>query len=51
MYDSRDFADMPILGDMLEEAGCAQSAILDHCRQQGEHALGCWALDTILGRG
>src|SRR5262249_36814990 len=23
MYDSRDFAAMPILGDMLEDAGCA----------------------------
>jgi hypothetical protein len=33
MYDSRDFADMPILGDMLTEAGYDDAAILEHCRQ------------------
>jgi hypothetical protein len=30
MYDSRDFAAMPILADALEEAGCTNADMLDH---------------------
>src|SRR5262249_18535529 len=33
MYDSRDFTDMPILADALEESGCTNADILGHCRQ------------------
>jgi hypothetical protein len=36
MYDSRDFSDMPVLADALEEAGCDDADILGHCRQSGE---------------
>jgi hypothetical protein len=50
MYDARDFADMPILGDALEEAGCDNADILNHCRQPGEHVRGCWVVDLILGK-
>lgn len=50
MYDSRDFADMPILADALEEAGCGDPAVLSHCRKPGPHVRGCWVLDWILGR-
>jgi hypothetical protein len=50
MYDSRDFADMPILSDALEEAGCTNEAILNHCRQPGEHIRGCWVVDLLLGK-
>lgn len=32
MYDSRDFAAMPILADALEDAGCTNEDILNHCR-------------------
>jgi len=32
MYDSRDFADMPVIADALEEAGCTNKDILRHCR-------------------
>jgi hypothetical protein len=49
--DARDFADLPVLGDALEEAGCADDAILDHCRAPGVvHVPGCWLLDRILER-
>jgi hypothetical protein len=41
---------MPILGDALEEAGCSDTTILDHCRQPAEHVRGCWLVDRILGR-
>jgi hypothetical protein len=50
IYDERHFTDMAILGDALEEAGCTNADILDHCRLPGEHARGCWVLDLALGR-
>lgn len=50
IYDEKRFEDMPILADALEEAGCTDVAILDHCRSPGPHACGCWLLDLILGK-
>jgi hypothetical protein len=50
MYDSRDFSDMPILADALEEAGCANQDIFGHCRSGGEHVRGCWVVDLLLGK-
>jgi hypothetical protein len=50
IYEDRAFERMPILGDALEEAGCTDEAILSHCRQAGEHVLGCWVVDAVLGR-
>jgi hypothetical protein len=50
MYDSRDFALMPILGDALQDAGCESADILDHCRGDGPHVRGCWVVDLVLGK-
>jgi hypothetical protein len=50
MYDSRDFSDMPILADALEEAGCSNQDILDHCWSDSEHVRGCWVIDLLLGK-
>src|SRR5262249_19994652 len=41
---------LPILADALMDAGCADEAILGHCRGAGPHARGCWVLDRLLGR-
>jgi hypothetical protein len=41
---------MPILADALEEAGCTNVDILNHCRQPGEHVRGCWVIDLLLGK-
>jgi hypothetical protein len=49
MYDSRDFAAMPLLADLLEEAGCP-AAVSEHCRGEGPHVRGCWVVDLLLGR-
>jgi hypothetical protein len=46
--DERRFDDLPILADALEEAGCDNAALLQHCRWPGEHVRGCWVLDLIL---
>ncbi|MBP3957608.1 hypothetical protein J8F10_20355 [Gemmata sp. G18] len=50
MYDSRDFSAMPILADALQDAGCDNTDILDHCRSDGPHIRGCWVVDAILGK-
>lgn len=43
------FNELPILADALEEAGCTDRLLLDHCRHAGNHLPGCWALE-LLGR-
>jgi hypothetical protein len=43
------YADLPVLADALEEAGCDDRALLDHCRSGGEHVRGCWVIDWLLG--
>jgi hypothetical protein len=50
MYESRDFAPMPVLADALEDAGCAEPDILAHCRKPGLHVRGCWVVDLVLGK-
>ena len=42
------FGLMPVLGDALEDAGCADAALLGHCRSAGPHARGCWVVDLLL---
>lgn len=51
IYDSRNFATMPILADALEDTGCRNEDILEHCRSAGPHVRGCWVVDLVLGKG
>src|SRR5262249_12230324 len=50
IYDERAWDRMPVLADALEDAGCADAAILDHCRAAKEYARGCWVIDLLLGK-
>jgi hypothetical protein len=50
MYQERGFDRMAVLADAMEEAGCTDAAILDHCRRPGEHVRGCWVVDLLLGK-
>jgi len=51
MYESRDFSAMPILADALQDAGCENADILDHCRdEKGTHVRGCWVVDLVLNK-
>jgi len=50
IYEERAFDRLPILADALEDAGCDNADILDHCRQPGVHVRGCWVVDLLLGK-
>ncbi len=50
IYDHRGFDRLPLFADTLEDAGCTDADILNHCRQPGEHVRGCWAVDLLLGK-
>jgi hypothetical protein len=51
MYESRDFGAMPILADALQDAGCENEAILNHCQDAEQtHIRGCWVVDLVLGK-
>jgi hypothetical protein len=50
IYKERDWKQLPVLADALEETGCTNAELLGHLRQPGEHMRGCWALDLLLGR-
>ena len=50
MYESREFGAMPILADALQDAGCDNDDILDHCHGAGPHVRGCWVVDLVLGK-
>jgi hypothetical protein len=43
-----DLAALPILGDALEDAGCADPAVLDHCRNGTDGDSRSWLVDLIL---
>lgn len=50
MYESRDFAALPVLADALQDAGCEDEQLLSHCRGPGPHVRGCWVVDLVLGK-
>jgi hypothetical protein len=49
MYDWQQFGAMPILADALQDAGCENEHVLNHCRDLNQvHVRGCWVLDAVL---
>jgi len=49
IYRERTYAELPVLADALEDAGCSDEAILAHLRAPGPHVRGCWAVDLVRG--
>jgi hypothetical protein len=50
MYESRDFSAMPSLADALQDAGCDNEDILNHCHDVSLTLVrGCWVVDLVLG--
>jgi hypothetical protein len=41
---------LAILADALLDAGCDDEELVRHCRSDGPHVRGCWAVDLILGK-
>jgi hypothetical protein len=50
IYEEKAFDRMPILVDALQDSGCDNEEILQHCRSETVHTRGCWCVDLILGR-
>jgi hypothetical protein len=50
LYEEYAFDRLAILADALEDAGCTDAGILEHCRGPGPHVRGCWVLDLLLGK-
>jgi|GEM_PF-544986 len=48
IYEEQAFDRMPILADAIQDAGCENARVLDHCRQVQKHVRGCWVVDMIL---
>jgi hypothetical protein len=48
MYKEGTFTDLPILADALEDAGCTEPRVLQHCREPGPHVRGCWVIDALM---
>jgi hypothetical protein len=47
---NRNFDELPILADALEDAGCRVQAVLEHLRDGGAHVPGCWVLELAMGK-
>lgn len=41
------FDRLPIMADALEEAGCDDQLLLNHCRYCERHVPGCWAVELV----
>ena len=50
IYESKNWDELPILADALEDAGCGDADILTHCRSTGLHTRGCWVVDLLLDK-
>ena len=50
IYEERAFDRLPLLGDALMDVGCDDEHLLAHCRSEGPHVRGCWAIDLVLGK-
>jgi hypothetical protein len=48
MWEEGAFDRLPILGDALEEAGCADATVLGHCRSGSPDARSSWLVDLIV---
>ncbi len=50
IYDRHAFDQLPILADALQDAGCDNDDVLNHCRANAAHVRGCWIVDMVLGK-
>lgn len=48
IYSDKAFDCMPILADALQDAGCDNEEVLQHCRGENVYVRGCWVVDLLL---
>lgn len=50
IHKKQSYDVLPILADALEESGCTDTVILNHCRSSGSatHLDRCWVVDLLL---
>lgn len=48
IQDERRYQNLPILADALEEVGCDNPVILQHCRGGQDHPRECWLVNLLL---
>ena len=48
IHQDKSWAQLPILADALEEAGCSDAFVLDHLRAGRRHARSCWVTYLLL---
>jgi hypothetical protein len=49
--NTKAFAQLPVLADALEEAGCTNAHILRHLRAAEPHEGTCWAVEVLVATG
>jgi hypothetical protein len=42
-----DNAQLAVLADALLDAGCDDEALIQHCRSEGPHVRGCFAVEAF----
>lgn len=47
VVEDRRFDEVPVLADVLEDAGCKEPFLLRHLRHRMQHTRGCWALGKL----
>jgi hypothetical protein len=48
VHETQAFADLPVLADALEEAGCSEPELLEHFRYPQGHVSCCWLVEWLL---
>ena len=47
IFDAREFGNMPILADAIEDACCTDERVIAHCRADQPHVRGCWVIERV----
>jgi hypothetical protein len=48
IHSDAAFDRLPILADALQDAGCADSLVIDHLQTCPDHSPSCWVVEMIL---